>query len=351
MRFESPWAFLLLFIIPLLLMRRGGAPAAALRFSWVAGALKAQGSLRGRLVWIPAFLRYLALVLLVTALARPQRGTEQVRDINEGTAIMMVVDHSGSMQAEMDYGGGSMSRLEVVKEVFQEFVHGDGRGLAGRPSDLIGMVAFARYADTLCPLTLAHGALDYFLKSLKIVTQKEEDGTAIGDGLALAAARLRTAAETIAKQNGREEGGYEIKSKAIILLTDGRHNIGRRTPAQAAALAKEWGIKIYAIGVGGQAGLMGRGGIFGGLMLPLEEGVDKRTLQLLADQTGGKFWMAEDGDAMRGIYREIDQLERSRVEALRYLDYQEQFLHLALWAVALLVLEALLGATVFRKIP
>ncbi|NLF25775.1 MAG: VWA domain-containing protein, partial [Deltaproteobacteria bacterium] len=175
MRFESPWAFLLLLIIPLLLVWRRGVPQAALRFSWVAGAAKAQGSWREQLAWIPDFLRYLALILLVVALARPQRGTEQVRDINEGVAIMMVVDHSGSMQAEMDFGGRRMNRLEVVKEVFREFVKGNGRGLAGRPSDLIGMVAFARYADTLCPLTLAHGALEYFLKSLKIVTQKEED--------------------------------------------------------------------------------------------------------------------------------------------------------------------------------
>ncbi|NLF25011.1 MAG: VWA domain-containing protein, partial [Deltaproteobacteria bacterium] len=160
-----------------------------------------------------------------------------------------------------------------------------------------------------------------------------------------------TAEETLAKQSGREAGGFEVKSKVIILLTDGRHNIGQRSPAEAAALAKEWGIKIYAIGVGGETGFMGRGGIFGGLMLPIEEGVDKRTLQMLAEQTGGKFWMAEDGEALRAVYREIDQLERSRVEALRYLDYQEQFLPLAMWALGLILLEVLLNATVFRRIP
>ena len=251
MRFESPWMFALVVVVALLVVYRlFRGKGASLRFSSTAHVKGTGRSLRQRLLWAPLGLRTAALVLLIAAIARPQEGKEIVRDVSEGIAIEMVLDRSGSMQAEMEYEGERLNRLEVVKRVFEEFVTGKGRGPPGRPDDLIGMITFARYADTVCPLTLAHGALLRFIDSVKLVTQRNEDGTAIGDAVALGAARLVEAEETLKAQVGKQDDAYKIKSKVMILLTDGQNNAGKRSPLQAAETAKEWGIKIYAIGIG-----------------------------------------------------------------------------------------------------
>jgi Ca-activated chloride channel family protein len=284
-------------------------------------------------------------------MARPQEGREQVRDVSRGVAIEMVVDRSGSMGAEMEFGGERLSRLEVVKRIFAEFVTGQGGDLPGRPNDMIGMISFARYADTICPLTLAHGALSEFINHLQLVKQRDEDGTAIGDGIALAAARLKTAEDTIRNQMEQQDKDFEIKSKIIILLTDGQNNAGKRSPTEAAALAKKWGIKIYTIGVGGEEGVMRQQSLLGSFLVRLGEGVDRKTLQNLAETTGGIFRMAEDADSLRAVYREIDQLERSEVESIRYLDYRERFQPFLMVALGLLMAEIILNNTVFRKIP
>jgi len=255
------------------------------------------------------------------------------------------------MGAEMEFGGKRLSRLEVVKRIFAEFVTGQGGYLPGRPNDMIGMISFARYADTICPLTLAHGALSEFINHLQLVKQRDEDGTAIGDGIALAAARLKTAEDTIRNQTDQQDKDFEIKSKIIILLTDGQNNAGKRSPTEAAALAKKWGIKIYTIGVGGEEGVMRQQSLLGSFLVRLGEGVDRKTLQNLAETTGGIFRMAEDADSLRAVYREIDQLERSEVESIRYLDYRERFQPFLLVALSLLVAEIILNNTVFRKIP
>jgi Ca-activated chloride channel family protein len=241
----------------------------------------------------------------------------------------------------------------VVKRVFDEFVSGKGGDLPGRPNDLIGMISFARYADTVCPLTLAHGALSQFLENVKLVKRKSEDGTAIGDAVALAAARLRTAEETLARQVKEEKDRFKIKSKIIILLTDGQNNAGERAPSAAAELAQKWGIKIYAIGVGGAEGLIRQHGILGSFLARLGQGsgVDKKTLKDIADKTGGMFRMAEDADSLREIYGEIDKMERSEIESIRYMDYKELFLPFLFAAIAFLVAEIVLSCTVFRKIP
>ncbi len=395
MRFEAPWAFLILLAIPIaLLVRMGVRSWPSLRFSTTDHARKLKPSLRQRLAWLPNGLRVLVLVLLAVALARPQQGKERVHEFSKGVAIEMVLDRSGSMGAEMGYAGDTLSRIEAVKRVFESFVTGKGGNLPGRPNDLIGMVAFARYAETVCPLTLAHGALISFLEHVKRVeplrsrvdriigagellrhgidrehgrlhfewrdadgqrhesTLPLEDGTAIGDGLALAAARLKTAEETLARQTGKDRKDIEIQSKVIILLTDGQHNAGTRMPLEAAELAKEWDIKIYAIGIGGDENVVtiqtrfgpqkvrGRGG-----------GVDRQTLQAVAEETGGLFRMAEDAEALRAVYEEIDRLERSEVESVRYLDYRELYGPFLYAAVGLLVLEVLLACTVFRRVP
>jgi Ca-activated chloride channel family protein len=192
MHFESPLAFLLLILIPLLIyMRLFRNRGGAIQFSSVGNAVKASRSIKVRLIRLPDIIRIIALILIIIALARPQTGRERISEISKGIAIMMVVDRSGSMNAELEYRGQNLNRLEAVKQVFKEFVLGGTSGLKGRPNDLIGMIVFARYPDTICPLTLAHGALPAFLKNVNIVQTREEDGTAIGDAIALAAARLK----------------------------------------------------------------------------------------------------------------------------------------------------------------
>jgi len=350
MRFESPSALLILLIIPVIMYFALRRKRGSLRFSSTSAAAKLRRSLRQRLIALPLFLRVIVLVLLALALARPQEGKERVRDISKGVAIEMVLDRSGSMRAEMEYRGKRLNRLEVVKKVFEEFVVG-GKGLPGRPNDLVGMIAFARYADTVCPLTLGHGALSRFLEGVKLVRRRSEDGTAIGDAIALAAARLKTAEETLARQRENKTENYKIKSKVIILLTDGQNNAGKRAPMEAAALAKEWGIKIYAIGVGGTEAMTTIQTPFGNYKVPVGQAVDAATLKGIAEATGGMFRMAEDEESLRSVYKEIDRMEKSKIESVRYLDYREVFSGFAVAALALLFAEAALSCTFFRRIP
>lgn len=351
MRFESFWFFSLLLVLPFLFAanwrRRGQA---TLTFSSTTLLEGLQPSLRQRLAFLPSLLRMLAMTALIVALARPQEGRERVHDFSKGVAIMMVIDRSGSMGGEMVFEGKRSTKLEVVKHVFEEFVLGKRGGLPGRPHDLIGMVAFARYPETLVPLTLAHGAFKEFLKRLTVVTRREEDGTAIGDAIALAAARLKTAEEALRSQ-GSTLKDTEIKSKVMILLTDGQHNAGKRTPLEATQLAKEWGIKIHAIGIGGEEGILTIQTPFGPRMIRTGEGVDKASLKAIAETTGGIFRVAEDADALRAIYAEIDAMEKSEVESVRYRDYRELFQPWVLAAIVLLLAEVWLNATYLRRIP
>ncbi len=355
MNFEAPWAILILLALPPLLIwrsRRSGR-GASIRFSTTRNAAMAGRSLRQRMRVLPLALRLLALVLLAIAIARPQKGLQQVRDLNKGIAIEMVVDRSGSMAAEMKYAGQQLNRLDVVKRAFSDFVLGNGRRLKGRPNDLVGMITFARYPDTVCPLTLAHGALPRFLETVRLVRQDErsEDGTAIGDAIALAAARLKTAEDVLAQQVGGEGKDYEIKSKVIIVLTDGANNAGKRAPLEAAEMAAEWGIKIYTIGVGGDEAITSRGGIFGTFKIGSGSGVDEATLKAVAQATGGLYRLATDAESLEAIYREIDELEQSEIESVRFVDYEEKFPALAVVALIFIGLETLLGSTLFRKIP
>jgi Ca-activated chloride channel family protein len=255
------------------------------------------------------------------------------------------------MGAEMEIDDERLSRLDVVKRVFEEFVTGRGGELSGRPNDLIGMISFARYADTVCPLTLAHGALSQFLENVQLVKRRSEDGTAIGDAIALAAARLKTAEESLARQTEDTEKAFEIKSKIIFLLTDGQNNAGKRTPNEAAALAKKWGIKIYTFGVGGGEGLLRQKRLLGSFLVGTGDTVDRATLESIAKTSGGLFRMAEDAESLRAIYKEIDQMERSEIESVRYMDYRELFLPFLFLAMMLVVTEVVLRCTLFRKIP
>ena len=317
-------------------------------------ASQAGNSLRKKLIHLPFILRLIALLFLILALARPLEGMEKIYDISKGVAINVVIDRSSSMNAEMKFEGQTINRLEVAKKVFLEFVKGNERNLEGRPNDLIGLITFARYADTACPLTLAHDALSSFVEPVDLVKRKAEDGTAIGDALALAAARLQQAETTLTQQNQSaddQQSNYEIKSKIIILLTDGEQTAGRRTPKEAAELAKKWGIKIYAIGIGGEDSLLRIPSLFGARVVQRGPGVDRQTLTMLAETTGGLFRMAEDGDSLRAVYEEINALEKSEIESVRFVDYKEKFSIFAFAGLILLALETILRTTWFRRLP
>jgi Ca-activated chloride channel family protein len=307
-----------------------------------------------------AVARLLCLALLIFALARPRKGTVLSEVSTEGVAIEAVVDRSGSMQAEMDYFGREMNRLEVVKKVLSDFVEGDQNNLRGRSSDLVGLVTFAKYADTVCPLVLSHNVLLEFLKKTELVRLRSEDGTAIGDAVALAAARLKTAEEEIqrrtaqlglAEDNSAEQAGFKIKSKAIILLTDGRNNMGQYDPLEAAELAREWGIKIYTIGIGSAQAFTTVQTVLGTYKVPTHQDLDEELLKTIAERTGGFYGRADDAQMLRSIVKKIDELEKTEVKSVQYVQYAEHFGRWTFPALVLLGLEMLAGCTLFRKIP
>jgi Ca-activated chloride channel family protein len=261
----------------------------------------------------------------------------------------------------MDYDGQKLNRLEVVKRVLADFVEGDKKGLGGRTGDLIGLVTFARYADTVCPLVLSHNVLTEFLKNTEIVSQRNEDGTSLGDAVALAAARLKKAEEEIRRRNAqlgfadgdslRAGPDFKIKSKAMILLTDGRNNMGQRDPLDAADLAKQWGIKIYTIGIGSGQAYTTVQTLLGTFRMPMEQDLDEGLLKAIADRTGGFYGRADDAEALRKVVKKIDELEKTEVKSVQYMQYAEHFNVLTLPALVLLGLEILGSCTIFRKIP
>ncbi len=354
LRFESP-LMALLALIPLVLWlvrRRMRLRKAAVGFSSVRNVSRLKRSLRQRLLWVPMALRWTGCALLIIALMRPQAGHEQVQEISQGVAIEMVLDRSGSMQLEMDFEGKLRNRLDCAKEVFRRFVFGHGSSLKGRGNDLIGMVAFARYADTVCPLTLTHNVIKPFLDTVKLADTQAEDGTAIGDAVALAAARLHTVEETLAKQNNKETKAYKIKSKVMILLTDGENNCGRRNVLQGGEIAKKWGIRLYVIALTSDDVYQTVKTPFGNVSRRvMAQRIDTRELEKIAEDTGGFFRSAGDTRALQRVYEEIDSMERSEVESTRFVDYKELFAPFVLWGFAILALEQLLCCTYFRRLP
>lgn len=360
MQLYSPWALLLLLVLPLvgylLLRKRRGA---AVKFPSLVDMRQCPVSWRQRFRPILVVARLLCLALLILALARPRKGTVLSEISTEGVAIEAVVDRSGSMNAEMDYDGQKLNRLEVVKRVFADFIEGDKKSLRGRTGDLIGLVTFARYADTVCPLVLSHHVLTEFLKKTEIVALRSEDGTAIGDAVALAAARLRKAEEEIVRRNAdlgfdetqRVDPAFRIKSKAIILLTDGRNNMGQYDPLQAAELAKEWGIKIYTIGIGSAEAYTTVQTLLGTFRMPTQQDLDEELLKAIAERTGGFYSRADDAESLRKIVKRIDEMEKTEVRSVQYTQYAEHFSRLTLTALMLLGLEMLAGCTLFRKVP
>ncbi len=331
MMFQDPLAFLLLLGIPLVFLlryREKKRNHSGIPFPSVSLSAEIPKSLRQRLGFINPFLLIFSMILLVIALARPQYGMEEVKTVNKGIAIEMVVDRSGSMGAGIRYEGKNITRLDAVKLVFTNFVIGNGKELNGRTNDLVGLVSFARYADTVYPLSLSHTTINGFLKKVSLVSDRNEDGTAIGDALALGAARLKTVEDELG--NLETKDGYIIKSKIIILLTDGQNNWGKYSPVEAAELAGDWGIKIYAIGIGGE---------------------DVDTLTRIANITGGKYFSADNVKDLIKVYEEIDSIEKSEIESIKYMDYKEAFLPFALAALISISLYIILSATLVRRIP
>ena len=356
---DAIWLLLLAVLIPVAwwvsARRRNRAP---ITFSNVEGAAIAGRSLRSRFRWLPLAVRLVALSLLVTALARPVKANEQTRVSVEGVAMQMLVDRSSSMLAEdFQIEGRRANRLEAVKQVGAEFIAG-GEGLAGRPNDLIGLISFAGYADSLSPMTLDHAHLLNALGSLKEVEIRSEDGTAIGDAVALGVERLRDVGE-----RAEETDRQRIKSRVIVLLTDGENTAGVIEPNQAADLAEKYGIKIYTIGMGTRGvAMVPIDTVFGREMRPTRVNIDEETLTEMADRTGGRYFRATDTDSLKAIYETIDELEKTETEQRRYLQYVDYAVEpmrlgvltippLLLLAFSLLVIEQFLSLTTFRSLP
>jgi Ca-activated chloride channel family protein len=327
-RFAYPWVLLALATIPALvyLRFRRLRREPALRFSDLAPLASLKPSLWARLSFLPFALRLLALSLLVVALARPQKGAAGEEVVSEGVDIMLVIDVSSSMLAE-DFRPNN--RLHVAKEVVSDFIQRRG-------SDRLGMVVFARHALTKTPLTLDHDILLTQLEDVQIGSIP--DGTAIGNAIASAVNRIKDS---------------DAKSKLMILLTDGENTAGEIDPLTAAKLAKTFAVKVYTVGVG-RGGLVPypfRDPLYGVVYQNVEIAIDEETLKNIADTTGGKFFRARDAESLKAVYSEIDSLERTKIEQVKYVRYTELAPPLMTVALGFLLLEAALSRTRLRRFP
>jgi Ca-activated chloride channel family protein len=359
--FYSPWLLLLLLLLPLIAWRLWvGSRRAAVSFSSTQFAQELRPTWRQRLAWLPAALTLAAIALMIIALARPREGREQTLVEANGIAIEMVVDRSGSMRAlDFQIDGKHVDRLTAIKNVAGRFIQGDDKSheedrLAGRVTDLVGLITFAGYADAITPPTLDHAFVMAQLNHQQIATRRAEDGTAIGDAVSLAVEKLNTL-------DSRQH--EKVKSKVVVLLTDGENNAGDVDPLQAAELARKMGVKIYTIGVGtrGPAPVPVTNPFTGREEIEWAEvNIDEDTLRKIATSTGGRYFRATDTDSLARIYGEIDQLEKTKVEAQHFVDYRElaiQSIHLGGFSVPPLVLLALgllsarvvLSNTLFRE--
>ncbi|MEM9160607.1 MAG: VWA domain-containing protein, partial [Verrucomicrobiota bacterium] len=247
MSFSYPWLWLLCPVALWLVLRRregqGGVRVASLS-QW-----DSLSKGKARYLWVLKLLSAIFVTALIAAMARPQMGSSQSVDEAEGIAIELLVDVSSSMDRTVALPDGEkQTRLEVAKEMLERFILGDEGELTGRPDDLIGLITFARYADTRSPLTFGHNALVQIVRNLQIQDRPNEDGTAYGDALTLACARLKGLEELRSARSSRKLA--EIESRIVVLLTDGENNSGKHLPLESAGLAKKWGIRVYCITLG-----------------------------------------------------------------------------------------------------
>lgn len=352
----NPWLLGLALFVPVVwwaYRRRRGR--AMVQFSDVSVLVQAGAARRARWRATLPLLRTLTVLLLVLSVARPQKADEQTRVQTEGIAIQLVVDRSGSMREPFgERNGRRISRLEVVKDVVREFVEGNKTGLAGRRDDLIGLIVFARYPDTECPLTRDHQHVIRALGEVQPPATRDEDGTAIGDALLLAVERIRNIERRFQKSDD-----YKVKSRVIVLLTDGEQNAGKYEPEKAAQAAAALGVKVYTIGA--MADYVEQQSLFGQTMrIPVQ--INDEPLKKVAELTGGRYFRARDEQALAQVYAEIDKLERSAIDETRYYLMTELSYNWLTWgtlqlppplllAMVLLALEVVLAQTRLRTIP
>ena len=326
MSFASPsYLFLLLLLIPVIgwYIWELHDQDASLKVSSTATLARQKRSTRIYLLHVPFALRVAAIVCLSIALARPQLSNRWSSESTEGIDIMMALDISGTMLAE----DLKPNRLEAAKSVATDFV-------IARPNDQIGLVVFAGESFTQCPLTTDHAVLVNLFRSVKF--GMVEDGTAIGLGLANAVNRMKDS---------------ETKSKVIILLTDGSNNRGDIDPQTAAEIAKTFGIRVYAIGVGshGQARVPVQTPI-GTQYMMMDSEFDEETLRNIASTTGGEYFRATDNSSLKRIYEQIDQLEKTKLRVREFSKRTENFAPWLIAALLCLIAEILLRYFVLKTI-
>jgi len=327
-----PLILLLLLVLPFMATwRRRAGKSPAFLYSSTQLVRPISGISRSYARVMLSRLRWIVLALLILALARPRIDEGETRISASGVDIVVAFDLSTSMMSEdFEIDGRRVNRLDVARRVLREFIE-------KRPSDRIGLIAFARNPYIAAPLTLDH---DYLLQNLDRLTfaAPDEDGTALGSALAAAVNRLRD---------------VPSKSKIVILMTDGQNNAGKVPPLTAAEAAQALKVKTYTIGVGtrGQAPIPYVDSFGRRQVVYREVDIDEDTLQEIAQRTGGQYYRADRTAALRSIYDEIDRLETSEFTMTKYQNYQELFPWLILPALALLLLELILANTVWRTLP
>lgn len=325
------YLFLLVFLIPYILWyimkRKKTEPT--LQVSTTRMYLHAPKSWKIYLLHAPFILRIIAIVMLVLVLARPQTTDNWQNTEIEGIDIMLAVDVSTSMLAE----DLKPNRLEAAKQVASEFIN-------GRPNDNIGLTIFAGESFTQCPLTVDHTVLlNLFQGVTGDIASKGliDDGTAIGMGIANAVTRLKDS---------------QAKSKVIILLTDGSNNRGDISPLTAAEIAKQFGIRVYTIGVGTNGTAPYPMQTYAGVQyvnLPVE--IDEKTLTEIAGITNGNYFRATSNDRLKQVYHEIDKLEKTKLNVKEFSKREEEFEIFAWIAFLCILLDVLLRNSILKKIP
>lgn len=329
-KFHDPWFLFLLLIIPFIIYDyKKGSRSGKIQYSSIERLKRLRIPRAVKFRYILVLLRIAGIVLIILSLARPQSGNKITEVTSEGIDIMLVLDTSGTMQAmDFEVNGDRVNRLEMSKRVVREFIN-------KRVNDRIGMVVFAEQAFTQCPLTLDYSILLEFLQNVKIGIAG--DSTAIGSALGIAVQRMKD---------------IKSKSKVIIILTDGRNNFGSLSPQMAAEIARTYGIKIYTIGVGtqGEAPFL-VDTFFGKRYIYQRVDLDEETLQEIARITGGQYFRAVDSEALIKIYRQIDVMEKTKVEIKTFYEYNELFHYFLVLGIIAILLEIILSNTWLRKIP
>jgi Ca-activated chloride channel family protein len=273
---------------------------------------------------VPFLLRILALVMIVLAIARPRSSEEFSKVDTEGIDIVLAMDVSTSMLAR-DF---TPDRVSASKDIAIEFI-------SQRPSDRMGIVVFAGESFTQCPLTTDRATLINLMKEVE--TGLIEDGTAIGNGLATAVARMKDS---------------DAKSRVVILLTDGVNNSGEVSPKMAAEIAKTYGIRVYTIGVGKEGmapyPVMTPWGV---QVQNMKVEIDEALLKEIAESTGGRYFRATDNTKLAEIYSEINKMEKAKTSVDTFPVYEELFGTYVFWALLALMLELLLNWFVIRRLP